>query len=276
MLRPDGALNRAGLAEVVFDDAAALADLNAITHPLVRARSDQLLAAVEPGRIGVYEVPLLAEGGPYTADEFDAVVVVVASLPVRLARLAERGLPHEQAMARIAAQATDEQRRALADEVVTNDGTRADLGTRFPGCGRDCSSGHSGNRLPDGYWVEPPRRKSARVVHRRSHRCRRGRSAAGRASPCQGEGRGFESRRPLESSDLERLTASNIPAEWPSGLGKGLQSPVRGFDSRLRLDHAYVHGQRIVEHAVHRAISSVGEHYLDTVGVTGSIPVSPT
>src|SRR5947207_12137609 len=58
-------------------------------------------------------------------------------------------------------------------------------------------------------------------------------------------------------------------AAWPSGLGKGLQSPVRGFDSRRRL-------QTTTASAVYiRAISSVGEHYLDTVGVTGSIPVSP-
>ena len=60
-------------------------------------------------------------------------------------------------------------------------------------------------------------------------------------------------------------------AAWPSGLGKGLQSPVRGFDSRRRLELT------TTAIAVHiRAISSVGEHYLDTVGVTGSIPVSPT
>ena len=60
-------------------------------------------------------------------------------------------------------------------------------------------------------------------------------------------------------------------AAWPSGLGKGLQSPVRGFDSRRRLAF---HNHRIAVYI--RAISSVGEHYLDTVGVTGSIPVSPT
>src|SRR4051794_12686704 len=60
-------------------------------------------------------------------------------------------------------------------------------------------------------------------------------------------------------------------AAWPSGLGKGLQSPVRGFDSRRRLV-----GNNTAIRGYIRAISSVGEHYLDTVGVTGSIPVSPT
>jgi hypothetical protein len=76
-----------------------------------------------------------------------------------------------------------------------------------------------------------------------------GRGSAGRASPCQGEGRGFESRRPLGSagSRLARRRPARLSdtrahplgdgpvAEWPSGLGKGLQSPVRGFDSRFRL-----------------------------------------
>ena len=61
------------------------------------------------------------------------------------------------------------------------------------------------------------------------------------------------------------------PAAWPSGLGKGLQSPVRGFDSRRRLA-----AHNAAHRGAYRAISSVGEHYLDTVEVTGSIPVSPT
>jgi hypothetical protein len=76
----------------------------------------------------------------------------------------------------------------------------------------------------------------------------RGRGSVGRASPCQGEGRGFESRRPLGSAgsrlasrrparlrDTQASSPERLVAEWPSGLGKGLQSPVRGFDSRFRL-----------------------------------------
>ncbi len=81
ILAPDGSLDRAGLAAIVFADAAALADLNAITHPLVRARSQALLAQVPDGAIGVYEVPLLAEGGPYRGQDFELVIVVEASLP---------------------------------------------------------------------------------------------------------------------------------------------------------------------------------------------------
>jgi dephospho-CoA kinase len=123
----DGSLDRAGLAAIVFADPAALADLNAITHPLVRGRSQLLLAQVPDGAVGVYEVPLLAEGGPYRGQDFALVIVVEAALPVRLARLADRGLAPDQARARIAAQASDEQRRAIADLVIGNDGTLEQL-----------------------------------------------------------------------------------------------------------------------------------------------------
>jgi dephospho-CoA kinase len=133
VLQADGSLDRAGLAAVVFADAAALADLNAITHPLVRTRSEELMAAVPAERICVYEVPLLVEGGPVRTKEFDLVVVVETPLELRLARLADRGLPPDQARARIAAQASDEQRRALADEVVRNEGTLAELATAVDG-----------------------------------------------------------------------------------------------------------------------------------------------
>jgi dephospho-CoA kinase len=133
ILRPDGSLDRAGLASVVFADASALADLNAITHPLVRTCSNELMAAVPVDQICVYEVPLLVEGGPVRIRDFELVVVVETSMPLRLLRLAERGLPRDQAQARIAAQASDEQRRALADEVVRNDGSLAELETEVDG-----------------------------------------------------------------------------------------------------------------------------------------------
>jgi dephospho-CoA kinase len=130
VVQDDGSLNRAAVAAVVFSDPAALADLNAITHPLIRSRSEELLDAVPVGEIAVYEIPLLAEGGPYRRDDFDVVVVVEAPMDVRLNRLAQRGLPPDQARARIAAQASDEERRALADDVIVNDATPDDLGRR--------------------------------------------------------------------------------------------------------------------------------------------------
>lgn len=117
---PDGELKRAELARIVFADSNALDDLNAIVHPLVGSRSAELAAGAPPGAVIVHDIPLLAENG--LADRFDAVVVVQADREIRLARLAERGLTRAAAEARMAAQANDEQRRAIADEIVRNDG----------------------------------------------------------------------------------------------------------------------------------------------------------
>ena len=125
VLGPSGELDRPALAAIVFDDDVARADLNAVIHPLVARRSTELMAAAAPDSVVVYEVPLLAETG--RDGDFDAVIVVEAALDRRLARLADRGLPEAQARSRIAAQATDEQRRAIADEVVVNDSNRDDL-----------------------------------------------------------------------------------------------------------------------------------------------------
>jgi len=129
VLRPDGSLDRAKLAGIVFADAAARKKLNAIVHPLVHERmraAEQ--AAVQAGSddvIVVHAVPLLAEGG--RAGEFDLVIVVDLPPETQVERLAGRGMPEEQARARIAAQATREQRLAVADIVIDNSGTLADL-----------------------------------------------------------------------------------------------------------------------------------------------------
>lgn len=121
----DGELDRAAVAGIVFADPAARADLNAIVHPLVRQRSAELTAAVSAADVVVYDVPLLVEGD--LAGGFDVVVVVEADVDTRLRRLARRGLTDADARARMAAQASDEQRRAVAHEVINNDGTRAEL-----------------------------------------------------------------------------------------------------------------------------------------------------
>ena len=125
LLRPDGSLDRPALGQRVFADAAALADLNAIVHPLVAERGAELMAAAGPDAVVVYDVPLLAENE--LADGFDAVVVVEAPLALRLERLAGRGLDEATARARIARQASDEQRRAVATVVLDNSGSRAAL-----------------------------------------------------------------------------------------------------------------------------------------------------
>ena len=99
-------------------------------------------------------MPLLVEGGPVRTQEFDLVVVVETPMPLRLARLAERGLAPDQARARIAAQASDEQRRAVADEVVGNDGTLAELEIKVDGLWARIRAGRPGKRLGTGERVE--------------------------------------------------------------------------------------------------------------------------
>jgi dephospho-CoA kinase len=124
--RPDGSLDRAALAALVFEDPAARRRLEAIVHPLVRRRAAELESAAPPGAVVVHDIPLLVESGQ--AEDFDVVVVVEASDEVRRARLgAERGMTSGEAAARIAAQASAERRRAVADHVNVNDGTRAEL-----------------------------------------------------------------------------------------------------------------------------------------------------
>jgi dephospho-CoA kinase len=125
VLRDDGSLDRAGLAAVVFADPAARRTLDGIVHPLVRARSAELAAAVPDDAVVVHDVPLLVETG--RAGSYDVVLVVRADPEVRVRRLVQRGLSEEDARARIAAQATDEQRREVADVVLDNDGTEEEL-----------------------------------------------------------------------------------------------------------------------------------------------------
>lgn len=125
MTHRDGGVDRAALARLVFADGQARSDLNAIVHPLVQERSAELMAAAPPGAVVVYEIPLLVETG--RAADFDVVIVVESELDRRVRRLVARGLDERDARARIAAQATDEQRRAIADEIVGNDGSTEKL-----------------------------------------------------------------------------------------------------------------------------------------------------
>ncbi|MFE0425106.1 dephospho-CoA kinase [Streptomyces sp. NPDC058953] len=129
ILRPDGTLDRPKLGSVVFADPERLAALNAIVHPLVRARSAELAAAADPDAIVVHEVPLLTENG--LAPLYDLVVVVDADPATQLDRLIRhRGMTEPEATARMAAQATREERRAVADLIIDNDGPLEDLEPR--------------------------------------------------------------------------------------------------------------------------------------------------
>jgi dephospho-CoA kinase len=128
VLTPEGALDRPALAAVVFADPDARRRLDGIVHPLVRARAAELVAAAPPNAVVVQDVPLLVETGQ--AGSYDLVLVVEADLDTRVRRLVGRGLSEEDARARIAAQATDEQRRAVADVVLDNSRTVEDLETQ--------------------------------------------------------------------------------------------------------------------------------------------------
>jgi dephospho-CoA kinase len=125
VLTEDGALDRPALAGTVFGDPAARARLDAVVHPLVRARAAELVAEAPADSVVVQDVPLLVETGQ--AGLYDLVLVVEADVGTRVARLVDRGLSEDDARARIASQATDEQRRAVADTVLRNDGDRAEL-----------------------------------------------------------------------------------------------------------------------------------------------------
>lgn len=126
VLTPQGALDRPKLGAVVFSDPERLATLNAIVHPLVGARSRELEAAAGPDDVVVHDVPLLTENG--LAELYDVVVVVDATPGTQLDRLVRlRGMSESDARARMAAQATREQRRAVADHVIDNDGPLGEL-----------------------------------------------------------------------------------------------------------------------------------------------------
>ena len=128
LLREDGSLDRALLASRVFGGEGAderVARLNAITHPVIEERAWSILRGAPEGSLAVYDIPLLVEGDH--ADRFDAVVIVDAPLEERVKRLEGRGVPPEDARARIRAQASSQQRRAIATIWIDNEGSAEEL-----------------------------------------------------------------------------------------------------------------------------------------------------
>jgi dephospho-CoA kinase len=129
ILAEDGSLDRPRLGSIVFADAAKLATLNSIVHPLVGERSRALEEAAAEDAVVLHDVPLLTENG--LAPLYDLVIVVDASTDTQLDRLVRlRGMTEEDARARMAAQAGREQRRAIADIVIDNDVPLAELEQR--------------------------------------------------------------------------------------------------------------------------------------------------
>ena len=137
-------LDRARLGAIVFADPAARRDLERIIHPAVRAKAAELERAADPDAVVVHVIPLLVETGQQ--DDFDRVVVVDADPATQLTRLHARdGLAEEAARARLAAQASREDRRAAADVVLTNDGSVIDLQRQIHGLWAELTEPDAGN-----------------------------------------------------------------------------------------------------------------------------------
>ncbi|SCG69132.1 dephospho-CoA kinase [Micromonospora siamensis] len=178
VLDPHGALDRAALGALVFADEAARRRLEAITHPRVRARTAELVAAAGPDAVVVNDVPLLVEVG--LAPTYHLVVVVQTAVEIRLERLArDRGMPRAEAERRIAAQADDERRRACADVVLSNDGGLDELHAAVDALWRDRLVPYEANLRerrvvrpepvvlagPDPTWPQQYARLAARIRH---------------------------------------------------------------------------------------------------------------
>lgn len=125
ILLPEGALDRPALAAKAFGDEDKRAALNGIVHPLVARRRAEIIASVSEDEVVVEDIPLLVESG--MAPLFPLVVIVHADVETRVERLIKRGMTEDDARARIAAQASEEQRRAVADVWLDNSGSEGQL-----------------------------------------------------------------------------------------------------------------------------------------------------
>lgn len=121
----NGDIDRVALGQIVFENPQAKKDLEEIIHPRIRAEFEEAVASLNPGQIMVYEIPLLVETN--AADRFDFIITVESDPELRKQRLRARGMFSSDIEKRMAAQATQEQRRAIADCVLTNDGTEDEL-----------------------------------------------------------------------------------------------------------------------------------------------------
>jgi dephospho-CoA kinase len=185
ILAPDGALDRPALAAIAFSDDDKRATLNGIVHPLVGARRAELIEAAPADAVIVEDIPLLVESR--MAPMFPLVVIVHADEDVRIARLTEhRGFTEADARARIRAQATEDQRRAVADVWLDNAGSAADLAAaahtlwdaRIAPFARNVESGTPARTVPtlvpaDPTWPEQARRIVDRLNTACGHRALR-------------------------------------------------------------------------------------------------------
>lgn len=182
ILHPDGALNRPALAAIAFSDDEKRQTLNGIVHPLVAHRRSELIDAAHEDAVIVEDIPLLVES--QMASMFPLVVIVHADPELRVKRLIEyRGFTEQDARARIAAQATEEQRRAVADVWLDNSGSagalvdeaRALWHERIQPFAHNITTGQPARPAPelvpsDPDWVAEAQRISARLRTACGHR----------------------------------------------------------------------------------------------------------
>lgn len=121
----NGDIDRKALADIVFSDAIAKADLEAIVHPRVRQLFLDVVADLGPEEILIYEIPLLVETG--ATKNFDQIITVEADLEIRKARLLKRGMFISEIQSRLAAQATPAEREAIATYLIENSGNQDQL-----------------------------------------------------------------------------------------------------------------------------------------------------
>lgn len=121
----DGEIDRNALARIVFDDPSERTALEAIIHPKVRERYESIIATASADAVVVNQIPLLAETAG--AKRFDLIVTIEADEQLRIERAVARGLKEYEVRKRIATQASDEDRRKIADLVITNNGSKEEL-----------------------------------------------------------------------------------------------------------------------------------------------------
>lgn len=121
----NGDIDRRKLAEIIFSDPRARADLEAIIHPRVQALFAEAVEDLAENQVLIYEIPLLVETG--AAEKFDYVITVESDLDLRVSRLLKKGLYISQIDKRMATQASSQAREAIADSVIRNDGDEDSL-----------------------------------------------------------------------------------------------------------------------------------------------------
>lgn len=120
-----GDIDRKKLGEIIFADSTARGDLEAITHPRIREALAAIVATVPEDRIVINQIPLLVETGGKA--RFDLVIAITSPDELRYQRLLERGMKPQEIKSRIAAQVSDSARVAIADYIITNDGSAGNL-----------------------------------------------------------------------------------------------------------------------------------------------------